>query len=226
MGAFNRTPYNRLAEESSYAVQYSFYTDMVGVAGPPIRHEAEGSMSSDMTAQATLGNVFSQDWDFSQDMTGKARLDGLITPSYPMSAAMTASALAYLVTSPKYEMYAEMKGRANATIAIYPSPEMYVEMTGEMLMYICIFPSYTEWIQFMDGIVAVEHLIPERTFIDLQLAPGEVVTINSELFTVYRDNDNALAEYEGEFVILNRDAHSIEVSGGLDVRVLYTEAYL
>lgn len=226
MGAFNRTPFNRLGEDGSSVAQYSMYATMVGVMSPAIKHEPEYFMLSDMTGKAELGTVYMQNWEFLQDLTGKAWLEALISPPYSMDTVMTGSALAYLAMSPKYEMYEDMEGSANAEIAIYPSPEMYAEMTGQMPMYICIYPSYTDWIQFMDGVFAVLHIAPERTFIDVQLLPGEVLTVNSELFTVYLGNDNALAEYGGEFIILNRDAYGIEVSGGLDVRVLYTEAYL
>ena len=68
------------------------------------------------------------------------------------------------------------------------------------------------------------------TSIDVTLAPGDVLVIDSDHYTVLLNGENILHLHSGDWVWLSRDTSTITIdtgSGGqIDASMLYTERYL
>lgn len=226
MGAYNLTPYNRRELQSKYETRYTYFATLTGTMSPVVRYEPAYNFAAQVEADVILRHGFLQTWDIYQPVSGDVELQGLLTPPYAMSASITGDVRVFIFVGPKMDVQAAVNGKANATIAVSPKQSVSATVDGYMDITIAITPDYDGFVQFMDGVVSVEHLIEERAYLQLTVQPGQTVVINSDIYTVYLGTKNVLDSYTGEFLRLNRDADSLEVSGGLDVRLLYTEAYL
>lgn len=69
----------------------------------------------------------------------------------------------------------------------------------------------------------------ERTTIQITILPGGELRIDSELYTVLLNGQNALYAQSGDWITLSRELLRIVIesaSGGLVGQLIYTERYL
>lgn len=58
--------------------------------------------------------------------------------------------------------------------------------------------------------------------------PGDRIVIDSDVFTAYKNNENILDKYSGEWIYLSRDLESIEINGNgkFKAKLIFRERFL
>lgn len=89
---------------------------------------------------------------------------------------------------------------------------------------------YREAYAFLSSLSGSALMATDRetvmNFMDLVIAPGSELVIDSETFTIYLDGENVIDRYEGDWLFFDRTLRELEVSEDLTVSVLYRRRYL
>lgn len=80
--------------------------------------------------------------------------------------------------------------------------------------------------------VAIDATILDfETFtLDIELKPGETITLDSDLFTAYRGDENILYMHEGDWIYLDSESQRLELRAGsegdIQSEIFYREGWL
>ena len=186
------------------------------------------SASLDATMDAGWG--YDIPYNFAATLDAEMDGDALATPSYNMDTELDMEATLSAAWIVQYDMAAALDATMLMRYAIFPKYSMSATLDAEMTGYIAIM---INWGTAYQTLTALFTMIPIRTvsqIFNIEIPPGGRLVIDSDNYTVYLNNENAIHTYSGDWIKINRAFQSIEVdsgtSGDVDVSVLYRERFL
>lgn len=231
LGYYNRTGYNIGAVDAQKnQAAYAMFATLSASFAIGAIFSPSYFCSTSLQAQLDAGWGYSIPYAFTEDLDADMTADSLATPSYAMEAAIDFGANLSAAWIVSYTMNTDFESSMLMRYVVYPVYRATAELESVMKAYVALFLRYAEMYQPLSALFT---MIPIRTtsmLLDVVIPPGGRLVIDSDHYTIYLNNQNAIHAYSGDWIKLSRPFLALEVesgtSGALDVGILYREAYL
>lgn len=208
LGSYNTAFFNRRSGIKTYDIGYSMF----------------GNMAATMQTSA-LYTVYYQ---FQTPLSCEADLWWGYDETYELKAEFSADALPMIYVSSRLFYEAALGAMANPMLLeAYRLEALLAAQAKTVLM---IYVRRDCGAALLASINSVQTREVVMSFPDLEIPPGGVLTIDSELFNAMLNGENIIDQYDGEWITFDRPLQGVDVesgtSGPISVSILYRERYL
>ena len=232
LGNFNRAFYNRKdTGGQQYKIKYALYATMTANVKLGALYAISYRMYSELSGHASMGWGYNVRYQMQEAMQASVNADTVLAPRWSMNASMTLRALPSLDVFPTYDMASNLDALCTIQYALFPKLELSGSLQAYSNAVLLVYPNYGGLYGIMSALVSstpIREVI--MSFDRITLQPGSVLVIDSDNFTVYLDGENAIDQYDGDWVEFTRQLRAVEVqsgiSGPLNISILYRRKYL
>lgn len=230
LGLYNLTRYNTPDDVTQrWPISYDCYTAFTAAFDFGSLYTPAYFAAAELSAEMPLGWGYDYAEDFETALDAVCYGGVVNSPRYRLSSALSAVANCSVRISKAFAVSAELSAKITCTYGLYPVIAAEAELDAKANARIAIFPSYG-LLDMLDAAFNAKSVKATQMVLDIVIPPGGKLVIDSDNYTVYLNNQDAIYAYSGEWIKFTRKLQEIEVmswtSGNLDVSVLYQERYL
>jgi hypothetical protein len=229
-GKFNRQPYNKKINiENDIYFKARISEFLYGIGGKGTDFYVKKRLTETLSAQNTptmahfISKIILEELSSSIEVSAGLYAVAQILEELTGSAAMAAD------YSPPAKIGEDLNGGAKISAYYYPSLSALQELSASGRIASDNY-SYGGMFEVLDGVVSAHDTETAELNISGSIPVGGVLVIDSEYYTVTLNNQNAVDRHSGDWIFVDRDSESLEVSAagisGINMEVAYIAKYL
>lgn len=208
LGSYNTAFFNRRSGVKTYSAAFEMYANMTATMQTSALYTVYYQCFSPLNCDADLW------WGYDE--------------AYSLEAEVLSEAAPMLYVNPVIFCTGGLGARFNPMLLEVYRAAASMEASAKMVLMVYLDRDFAAALSAAINSVQTREVV--MTFPNLEVPPGGVLTIDSELFNAMLNGENIIDQYDGEWITFDRPLQGVDVesgtSGPISVSILYRERYL